>query len=434
MISPEKRSAPVFRWMVDGGVWAPVQVGVLDHLPGRWTFTFDADYLARGDDSWELDPSWLRVRQKSTFTHVGDPPPGVFADVALSGWSLEVARRHFEGLTGKSWGWWESLTCAPAHGFGALFVGSIDSKPDVEKVLAVALAKVNTGDLAQHRVHASSGAMGGERPKIAATKVPDAQGELGREVILKFSGQGEAVENVIAEATALTMASQLGFRVPRHEVMVFNGIPALCIDRFDRGLTDEGSMSFVHCVSAATALGLPPRSDVHDRRRSYSALRSKLKEPSDALELFRRIVLNAVVGNSDDHPWNHSLIQRGRGIWSLAPLYDVMPFKGRVATPSFAMSITRSGGRTATIANLVVAARELAAITDERDAHAEIERVALHTHQNWKSTFKMHAEKWPGAEDPVVFEQWRYAFEAFNPDGVDAEADLPKKSTDRMTG
>ena len=45
---------------------------------------------------------------------------------------------------------------------------------------------------------------------------------------------------------------------------------------------------------------------------------------SDLLELYRRVVFNALVGNTDDHLRNHGFIRVATG-WQLAPAYDLNP-------------------------------------------------------------------------------------------------------------
>lgn len=100
-------------------------------------------------------------------------------------------------------------------------------------------------------------------------------------------------------------------------------MPALRIERFDRGTREPGAVH--HCVSAATALGLARAYDVEDPRRSR-ALRLKLKMLGDGLEPYRRIILSVVVDNTDDPTWNSSLRQLGQSEWELSPLYVVVPF------------------------------------------------------------------------------------------------------------
>ena len=53
------------------------------------------------------------------------------------------------------------------------------------------------------------------------------------------------------------------------------------------------------------------------RRRSHRA-------SADLRELFGRMVFNALISNTDDHPRNHGLIAPGRD-FELAPAYDLTP-------------------------------------------------------------------------------------------------------------
>jgi serine/threonine-protein kinase HipA len=62
---------------------------------------------------------------------------------------------------------------------------------------------------------------------------------------------------------------------------------------------------------------------------SYLALADELQRWSeeplrDKQELFRRIVFNALISNTDDHPRNHALLAPGRD-WRLSPAYDLTP-------------------------------------------------------------------------------------------------------------
>ena len=334
------------------------------------------------------------------------PEKGVFS---LSGWSLDALSKRAASLlgteaakSGEPWGWWERLLYAPADGFGGLFVGNLNDKPDAFGALNDALRSVTKASLVASCADSSSGAMGGERPKVALYLD---EGTSFRPVLLKFALPSERTDSVVAEATALTLASELGMRVPPHEVDWFNDVPALSIERFDRGRGLQGPV--LHCVSAATALDLVPGSDVEDPKRSYVRLRSKLKRPEDARELFFRIVLNAVVGNTDDHPWNTSLRQTGLGDWELSPLYDVMPFFERRGVPAFRMDLARQRrSRAATRANLVAAGAQIAGL-DEAQAWMAVERTSVYVRQNWRRIFVFHSERHRDARP----DDWAKVFE-----------------------
>jgi serine/threonine-protein kinase HipA len=45
-------------------------------------------------------------------------------------------------------------------------------------------------------------------------------------------------------------------------------------------------------------------------------------------QMFRRLLVNAFLHNTDDHLRNHAVINRGRG-WELSPVFDVVPYLGR---------------------------------------------------------------------------------------------------------
>lgn len=102
---------------------------------------------------------------------MGSIPFPVFCDIALSGWSLDAQKRRSATFLGaeaaknkEPWGWWERLLYAPVDGFGVLFVGHLNEKPDALMALNDALKAVTKASLAQPAQDSLSGAMGGERP------------------------------------------------------------------------------------------------------------------------------------------------------------------------------------------------------------------------------------------------------------------------------
>lgn len=93
--------------------------------------------------------------------------------------------------------------------------------------------------------------------------------------------------------------------------------------RFDR----EGARR-IHFASAMTLLGKKDGANATEGS-SYLEIASIIKTNSaspqkDLLELWRRIVFNMAVSNTDDHLRNHGFVLVKDG-WSLSPLYDVNP-------------------------------------------------------------------------------------------------------------
>ena len=382
-----------------GGGWSPVEVGTLVHESSirLWRFTFSPSYLDLGEDALELDPYWISVKTRSPFSAVFQVAPGLFADLAVTGWSYEVLKKHYAGS--DAWTWWDRIVNAPMDNFGALIVGDPAGKIDLSEKALEELHGLTREDLARFQSDTSSGFMGGERPKICVT------GNDGHRAIVKFPGKNEADDLAIAEATALTLADELGLDVPTHMVVRYSKqtMPALYIHRFDR----PNGADYMQCVSGATAIGIEPNTVREDPQRSYLRLRTKLTNPADWRELFLRVVLNAAVGNGDDHPWNHSLRQAGRKDWRLSPLYDVMPNPNLNGIVSFAMAIGRQGERNASMENLVRFGYAMLKLSPN-DARNEIARVFDHVAARWRDVFSTHAAS---VDAPVDLARWKVPFE-----------------------
>jgi serine/threonine-protein kinase HipA len=99
--------------------------------------------------------------------------------------------------------------------------------------------------------------------------------------------------------------------------------------RFDREWNpDANAYARYGLVSGLTVLDAEDGYTGRDRW-SYLLLadeirRWSVKPDADRLELFRRMVFNAMVTNNDDHPRNHAML-RTTGGWRLSPAYDIVP-------------------------------------------------------------------------------------------------------------
>jgi serine/threonine-protein kinase HipA len=162
--------------------------------------------------------------------------------------------------------------------------------------------------------------MGGARPKNV---IEDDEGLW----LAKFPDKGDKWNNARVEGAMLALAQECGLRVARHRIENVAGKDVLLVQRFDRALTANGYLRH-RMISGLTALGAE---DSHgDRAKwSYLLLADELRRRSahsvqDLEELFRRMVFNALVSNTDDHPRNHALIAP-TDKWELSPAYDLTP-------------------------------------------------------------------------------------------------------------
>ena len=165
--------------------------------------------------------------------------------------------------------------------------------------------------------------MGGARPKNV---VEDDEGLW----LAKFPARDDAWNNAPVEAGLLALAKRCGIRVPVTRIEHIGEHQVLLVQRFDRQKLADGSGDYLRhrMVSAFTVLDAS-ESPLERRNWSYLLLADALRRWSsrpvaDQRELFRRMVFNALVSNTDDHPRNHALIAPGAQ-FELAPAYDITP-------------------------------------------------------------------------------------------------------------
>ncbi len=175
------------------------------------------------------------------------------------------------------------------------------------------------GTLRRRLVHASS--LGGARPK-ATVRDDDGQAWLVKPRLASDTSDVPRLEHatrVWGTACGLDFAETV-----LHSGDEFSAVRVL---RFDR---DRGRR--LMCASAATLLQTeyPGGASGETSRWSYPRLAEELQRIGapleDRVELFGRMVFNAVCGNDDDHVRNHAVVYRPQeGRWRLAPAFDVVP-------------------------------------------------------------------------------------------------------------
>ena len=125
----------------------------------------------------------------------------------------------------------------------------------------------------------------------------------------------------------LVLARSCGITVADSRVIDVGGRDVLTVKRFDRSKTKDGYLRG-RMVSALTLLRADDAPNMRDRW-SYVLLAEELRrvtaEPTrNTQELFRRMVFNGLISNSDDHPRNHAALAMNDS-WALSPAYDLTP-------------------------------------------------------------------------------------------------------------
>lgn len=147
--------------------------------------------------------------------------------------------------------------------------------------------------------------------------------------IIKFFDD-EPVDVPLIEHASMTLAKLAGITVAETRVVPLAGKNALAVRRYDR----DGARR-VHCISAGTALRAQAIGG-QEPELGYPSLAQILRRAGvidedrnlhDMRELFRRMVFNILIDNTDDHDKNHALqvvAPTRQGRYRLAPAYDVL--------------------------------------------------------------------------------------------------------------
>jgi serine/threonine-protein kinase HipA len=161
---------------------------------------------------------------------------------------------------------------------------------------------------------APGSSLGGARPK---TSVRDKDGQL---AIAKFPRKDDEITTVVWERVAFALAEKAGIVVPSVRLEEVGKKPVLLLRRFDR----EGArrIPFLSAMSMLGARDQEPRSYLE----MVDALRQHGASPREDIEaLWRRIVFNVLISNTDDHLRNHGFLYDGQAGWRLSPAYDLNP-------------------------------------------------------------------------------------------------------------
>jgi serine/threonine-protein kinase HipA len=166
---------------------------------------------------------------------------------------------------------------------------------------------------------APGSSLGGARPKAS---VLDPEGNLW---IAKFPSINDTKNIGAWEMVVSRLAVEAGLNMAEHDMKQFkNRHHTFLTKRFDR--TAKGER--IHFASAMTLLGYQDGAG-HDIGVSYLEMAEFLERNgadvnSDLEELWRRIIFNICVKNTDDHLRNHGFLLTEEG-WRLSPAYDVNP-------------------------------------------------------------------------------------------------------------
>jgi serine/threonine-protein kinase HipA len=225
----------------------------------------------------------------------------------------------------------------------------------------------------------AGGSFGGAKPK-ALIDIGGVQW------VIKFF-DNEPIDVPLIEHASMTLAQLAGIRVAETRVIRLVGENALAVRRYDR----DGERR-IHCISAGTALRAQAIAG-QEPDLGYPSLAQLLRRAGvtdedqnlrDMQELFRRMVFNILIDNTDDHEKNHALqvvAPTRQGRYRLAPAYDILPTNSGQGYQEF---IVGTDQRDSTLSN-VMSQCELFGYT-RAQAAAEVVRV-IRAIDGWREHF-----------------------------------------------
>ena len=285
----------------------------------------------------------------------------------------------------------EFLLAASGEGVGALhFTAEIDDAPKpppprpFENLIHLQhiAADIEAGreidrSLEPYFFHGSG--LGGARPKTLIE-------HEGRNWIAKFNRDLDLVDMCKVEWASMRMARAAGIDVPDVELSETARGPVVLVERFDRGGAEQH-----HLVSVASLINKFDITQFDESAMSYPGIfqlgnRIGTRTEGLAEAIFRRMLFNVAIGNTDDHLRNHAFYKKAHDSqYLLTPGYDIVPNTGLQGSHAIALG---AFGNSPSRDNIEAAAHRMGI---DRAVAQEIAKEVLGVADDWK-TFMNDAE------------------------------------------
>lgn len=358
---------PVYKFIA--GQWVPV--GELSVSVEGGKFTYDKAYRTSG--TGPLDNDQLRLLTKRDVIVPKESRfgiPGIIHDSGPDAWGTAVIKHSL----GRAPTPLESLVLSHSDGAGDLTVGDPGAKeqsydyslPEVFDMVQARMDGIDYGtDRNLDQELSPETALGGAKPKASIIKD-------GRQWIAKLPERGDVITLACFEDFAMKLGRHFGIETAESECHEMpNGKWIYLTARFDR-VHEESGLRRIPFSSAMTVMG----QKVPGQHYSYIDFAARLdvrkwidpeRLQETKVELWKRIVFNAMIGNMDDHARNHALIKFG-DYWQLSPAYDLVPTRHHIENLTSAMYVSRTsdgGSAFLSMKNLMLSANQLGIETEQ---------------------------------------------------------------------
>ena len=328
-------------------------VGYLTWDKSNWrtetsVFQFDRDFLNLG---WDISPIKLSISSKIARSGIsirggipkdifGGLPP-VFADSLPDHWGNSLfrswAKEHKVSM--KDVSSVDYLSFIGKRGMGALeyLPAAIEDEDvpfdvDVTRLYEFAKSVLDERNDVQFSTDREllwqdliklGTSPGGKRPKALIAMNEREQSIKSGQVllppgyeyyVLKYDNENDLYPYARIEYAYSRMCRDAGIRIPFTELRSFDKATHFLIKRFDRVDGEKVHMQSLRAMNGET----------NSYEDAFGVIDMLQLDYEDKEQLFKRMVFNVLGGNIDDHDKNISFLMDKRGIWSLAPAYDVV--------------------------------------------------------------------------------------------------------------
>ena len=351
----------LFVWSYLPGAVAPVVSGRYQRNagpPAAGAFVYGASFMRR-PDRLSIDPVTLPLKEVEFQTVHLDGWFSALLDAGPDDWGRRLVTALHGAQETQS-----TLLLAQGHNAGNLAFSPSPDVPPPAPRRALRVKELDSLFRAHELIEKGAqlteearellipgSSAGGARPKT--TVEHDGALWLAKFPSLSDPRDRPAVSHI--EHVFLQLAQRCAIDAPASFVQETSGGPVLLVRRFDR-VAAGGGFARVGYLSARTILWSRPEVQMYSYQGSYNNLVRQAarycKDPRTvARQVYRRIVFNCLIGNTDDHDRNTGFLAQPDGSFDLSPVFDLTcrPDTGRMV---LAMGFGAEGA-TVSIENLL---------------------------------------------------------------------------------
>lgn len=292
-------------------------------------FRYTSEYLEH-DKAFPLDP--LNLKPLSPKNYDANRPDagvhGVFEDSLPDDWGRKLMVRHFK-LERDKQRVPHLLGLLENRGLGALSYvedgssrhekTSVSSRHLEELILQVEKFEKDPHSMIDDEfslLFQAGSSPGGARPKAL---VEDKNGSY----IAKFASTKDQLDVVSLEAATMALGRNAGIATAETKLIHLGTRKCLLVKRFD--MNDAGGRNHLISMHSLLKAGMYYYSSY---REMAEVIKHVSSQPGDDLhKLYRQMIFNTMVGNTDDHLKNFNMLHDNTG-WRLSPAFDLTPNVG----------------------------------------------------------------------------------------------------------